>query len=136
MKKPAKQKGFSLIELLVVIAVIGLLSGVILIAVMPARQKARDVRRKTELGQIGRFLYGSTCYLPNVGPGDYDLAEMIAELVSRYPQYAQYASAIPYDPKSGSQTQTNYRYQVTGDSHCVIYANLENENRNWSSSRQ
>ena len=122
------KNGFSLIELLVVIAIISVLAGVIIVVVMPARDKSRDVRRRSDLSQIGRFLYASTCYLPDAGAGGYDIAQLVTELAAKYPQYAQYASVIPDDPKSGSPTQTNYRYQVTSDSHCVIYANLDNEN--------
>ena len=120
--------GFSLIEILVVIGIIGLLAGVILIAINPARAKARDVRRKAELKQIGQFLSGSSCYIPNAGAGDYDLATLIPELQAKYPQYASFIANPPMDPKSGSTTQTNYRYIVTDDSHCDLYANLENQN--------
>ncbi len=121
-------KGFTLIELLVVIAIIGLLAGVVLVATGNARGKARDVRRETELKQIGQFLSGSTCYIPNAGSGDYDIAQLVPELQSKYPQYASMISNPPQDPKTGSSSQTNYRYIVTDDNHCDLYANLENQN--------
>ena len=124
MKKP----GFTLIEILVVIAIIGLLSGVILVAINPARAKARDVRRKSELRQVGQFLSASSCYIPNAGPGDYDIAALVPELQAKYPQYASLIGNAPQDPKTGSSSQTNYRYIVIDDSRCDLYANLENEN--------
>ncbi len=121
-------KGFTLVEILVVIAIIGVLAAIIWISLGSATAKARDVKRKAELSQIGRFLSGSSCYMSNNGPGEYDIMSLADELKSKYSQYANFASMIPKDPKSGTDTQAYYRYIVdaTGQK-CVLYANLENE---------
>ena len=48
-------KGFTLVELLIVIAVIGVLAGILLVAVNPLEQfaRGRDASRKTAVGQLG-----------------------------------------------------------------------------------
>ncbi len=127
MEKITKESGFSLVELLVVIAIIGLLSSVVIIATANTRKKARDVKRKTDLAQMGRFLYSSSCYVPNSGAGDYDLSDLVPELTAKYPQLSQFSSMLPKDPKTGTETQTNYRYAYTADGHCAVYTNFENQ---------
>jgi prepilin-type N-terminal cleavage/methylation domain-containing protein len=121
------KKGFTLIELLVVIAIIGIIATIVLVALGSARDKARDVKRKATLAQIGRVLSGSSCYMPNTGAGDYDIADLWPEVKIKYPQVTQFISTPPEDPKTGTETQTNYRYIVNNSGKCAIYANLEIE---------
>jgi prepilin-type N-terminal cleavage/methylation domain-containing protein len=121
------RQGFTLIETLVVIAIIGIIATIVSTSLLGARNKARDIKRKAEISQIGRLLVMS-CYLPDSGEGDYDLLPIAQEVIAKNPQYSQYIKTIPRDPKSGTDTESGYRYVVNGDaSKCALYANLENE---------
>jgi prepilin-type N-terminal cleavage/methylation domain-containing protein len=118
-------QGFTLIELLVVIGIIGILATVVTVATSGARIKARDTKRKAELSQIGRWFSASTCFIPSTGPGDFDLADLFAEIKTKNPQIATMFK-LPIDPKTGTENKTNYRYKVTSADRCILYANLEN----------
>jgi general secretion pathway protein G len=55
-KLKSNKNGFTLIELLVVISIIGVLSGVVLVAMAGFREKARDARRQSDITQIIKAL--------------------------------------------------------------------------------
>jgi prepilin-type N-terminal cleavage/methylation domain-containing protein len=121
-----KQRGFTMVEILVVIAVIGILASVMFAAFSGVRDKARDVKRKAELSQIGQFLMMS-CYLPDAGTGEYDLVLLAQEILNKNPQYANYLRSVPRDPRSGTETESKYIYIVNAEgTKCALYANLEN----------
>ncbi|HTK04701.1 MAG TPA: prepilin-type N-terminal cleavage/methylation domain-containing protein [Candidatus Eisenbacteria bacterium] len=123
-----RRRGFTLTEILIAIAIIGLLATLGMVAAGGALRQARDVKRKTSIAQIGRFLAGGQCYMPDAGAGDYDLGDIIGEVKAKFPQYAQYMSAVPKDPRGGTEAVTKFRYVVTGDGQaCALYANLENK---------
>ena len=122
-----KSKGFTLLETLVVIAIIGLIGSVVFVSLNNARRKGADAKRKIEISQIARF-FSISCYIPNAGPGEYDIIELVPELITQYPQYAEYANRIPKDPRSGTDTESKYIYTVNTVGKCAIFANLENEN--------
>jgi len=119
--------GFTLIELLVVIAIIGLLATASVVYLTLALKKGRDAKRKNDLAQIGRFL-SLSCYLPDAGDGEYDLANLIEEFKTKNPQYANFLAQTPKDPSKGDGVQSYYFYKVIDNGKkCVLYANLEND---------
>jgi len=117
--------GFSLIEIMVVILIIAVLATMVIALISNVRTKANDTKRKAELSQIGRFLTAS-CYLPDAGAGTYDLIDLINELIAKDTKYQALNVQAWRDPKTGTVTEANYKYLVTADNNCSLYANLEN----------
>src|SRR3989344_6977536 len=128
LRHPKTNSGFSLIELLVVIAIVGLMAAVAVVSMGPVRGKARDAKRKQDLRTLSQLLYAQGCYQPVAGAGDYDIQELVPELLAKYPQYAAYASSLPRDPKTGDSQAAFYFYILDANGRCAIYANLENDN--------
>ncbi len=119
MKNEQKIKGFTLIELLTAIAIIGILSSVVMANLSPARARARDSERITEVGQI--VLAIEMCY--NVGrtyptvplSASYDCGGGITlgSFIN---------GTLPTDPDGSS-----YVYGTSGG-HFVVRATLEQNN--------
>lgn len=128
----ALQRGFTLIELLVVIGVIGILAAVVVVAVNPARQfaSARDTQRKADLYSITNAVYqfatenngnlptSITTTPTNIGTGG-GLVDLSTDLVPVY------IAAIPHDPSTGSDTNTQYTIYLDANGRVVASASSE-----------
>jgi len=96
------KKGFTLIELLVVIAIIGLLSSIVLVALGPARKKARDARRESDIRQISlameMCLDDSACAVS----GGYPPITVSSNRISASTTIGTYLNPVPLDPGGGT----------------------------------
>ena len=120
-KSLSRNKSFTLIELLVVIAVIGLLASIVLVALGPARKKAKDARRQSDLRQIGTAM---EMYYSD--SGTYIDSAAGANTVTAI---GTYMSIVPKDPlDTGSQ---RYTWTDGTTNYYCVYVQLENVANTW-----
>ena len=119
-----RKKGFTLIELLVVISVIGLLAALIMVNFNAARERARDVQRKSDLDQVKKAL--------RMYYNDNNLYPINGSLVWGNPfQSADgnmiYMKLLPQDPANQDGTPTyQYTQKNDGQDFC-LWTTLENK---------
>lgn len=115
------ERGFTLIELLVVIAIIGILATIVLVSLNTARQKARDVRRISDMRQVALAL--EMYYDDNTAyPGNTALVNEWADMETAI-EAGGYITSVPADPSGGA-----YQYYIStaaSPQNYVLGATLE-----------
>lgn len=133
IQKGNKKLGFTLIELLVVISIIGVLSALILVNFNSARERTRDIQRKTDLDQIRKALkmyyndYGSFPANDSrgkiIGCGS-GATPVVCDWGGQWSRGGMiYMKILPKDPKEGQSYQ--YFQRSSGQDFC-LWATLEN----------
>ncbi len=130
------KKGFTLIELLVVISIIGMLTALIVVNFNAARERARDVQRKSDLVQIKKSLrmyyndydgYPADDGSDNIlgcGATGQGLCSWGGTWTAGSANMV-YMKTIPDDPLAPDQ---RYRYQVRAvDQDFCLWGELENK---------
>jgi len=128
-------KGFTLIELLVVISIIGVLAALIMVNFNAARERTRDVSRKSDLDQIKKALrmyYNDNNLYPETGTGNKIRACTPATTFEWGSQFVCggmiYIKILPQDPsyKQAGDPSYNYSQASSGQDFC-LWASLENK---------
>jgi len=110
-KEKLNNKGFTLFELLVSISIIALLTAIAVVSFGGVNKKARDSKRKSDIGEI-------TLALENYRQVNGSYPDSISDLVSDYLQKE------PTDPKEGS----SYFYNDVTSYTYILCAPVELEN--------
>ncbi|MDP1689180.1 MAG: prepilin-type N-terminal cleavage/methylation domain-containing protein [bacterium] len=143
--KIAKRQGFTLLEILLVVAAIGILAGIVILAINPGKQlgDTRNAQRRVDVNTLLNAVYQYS--LDNNGnfPGAIDNStttiQVLGTAVSGCNCTATttvtstfacadissslvptYLVDIPRDPKTGSSTNANYFINKRGDGRIMV----------------
>lgn len=117
------KKGFTLIELLVVISIIGVLASLVLANFNAARERTRDVQRKSDMDQVKKALrmYYNDNNLYPAGALPWGSAFQAGTMV--------YMKILPHDPSyqaAAGLPEYAYSQAAVGQDFC-LWAGLENK---------
>mgnify|MGYP000014696671 CR=1 FL=1 len=129
--------GFTLIELLVVIAIIAILATLILTNIQGVRERARDLRRKSDLSSIQKSLrlYFNDYRIFPTSSANFAINGCGASHVATCSWGGSFATStttymqrLPLDPSSTTTNPITYQYyrSTTDSDQYIIVAKLEN----------
>jgi prepilin-type N-terminal cleavage/methylation domain-containing protein len=110
-----KSKGFTIVELLIVIVVIGILATLVLVTFTGIQQKARDSKRKTDLGAVQAALesyYSSNNTYPTLANMQ-DSSWLKTNMSGFDPAALQDPKGASSSTVQASDDSTHYGYVVT-----------------------
>lgn len=143
--KTKHDSGFTLLEILLVVAAIGILAGIVIVALNPGRQlgDTRDAQRQsnvtTVLNALNQYAIDNNGNLPSAVDDSTSTYQMIGtadtgcdacDAVTTESECADLASSlaptyiadIPSDPQSGSATTTGYYVNQTDAGRVTVGA--------------
>lgn len=125
--KIRSKEGFTLVELLVVIAIIGVLAGVVLVAINPLEllRKGRDATRLQDVENLHKAISLSLAdgvLSLTAGTGDsgtgsqaVDGSGYVSYTVVTPPGLAKYIATLPLDPTNAAVSGVDYFYYYGSD---------------------
>ena len=138
MKLTKKLSGFTLLEILLVVAAIGILAGIVIFAINPAKQlgETRNAQRKVDVKTIADATYQYYIQNPSVGlpatitttateickTGVASCSSLID--LSVLTVNSTYLTAIPIDPSNSSTNGTGYRISKDAYNRIIVSAPL------------
>lgn len=144
-----QKKGFTLLEILVAVVLIGILAGIVLIAINPNRQlaQARDTAREIEVSKLQKALEeyalkNSNNYPPGVTTSFKDICDSKAETITGSTSCGvstvnlkvlvpNYIPEIPKDPRSGTGI-TGYQIAIRNDRISIQAVLAETRTIGWN----
>lgn len=135
MKKNEKRvKGFTLLEILLVVAAIGILAGIVILAINPGKQLAdtQDAQRAADVNTILNAVYQYSVDNDGTLPGD--ITETQTEICATggtctdlvdlgdLTENEEYLTAIPADPTGSSTNGTGYEISKSANGRITVVA--------------
>lgn len=134
-KTDREKSGFTLIELLIVVVILGVLATLVIVNTVGARQRATDLRKKTDLAEIKKALrmyYNDYNRFPAANTGRIEGCS-VAYAFDWGTSFGcpgasptmTYMSRLPINP-SFVATSTHYQYTSSSTQSFCLWVDLEN----------